>query len=146
VAWTLWALGNSVETVAGFVGHRNPRVTQDVYIAMSRAQQRQLVNCPWLPRAMGESVVQQGRAMAEAICSPFGSRDGRTFPTLEFQTGLSVPAAPHAHAHAPKRPPPPKKKASRAALVALVHQYLQQDGVTTSATPVVAASEASSGT
>ena len=30
VAWTLAALGNSVESVAGFVGHRNSQVTQDV--------------------------------------------------------------------------------------------------------------------
>ena len=89
------ALGNSVEQVAGFVGHRNPhsrhtsgvclhpyQLTQDVYIAMTRSQRRQMVDCPWLRDAPlhGPSIQREGQAMAEAICSPFGSADGRTFP------------------------------------------------------------------
>lgn len=88
MAWTLCALGNTIETVAGFVGHRNPQVTQDVYIAMSQSQRRQMVDCPWLRDvnlvATGPTVREEGRAMAVAICSPFGSADGRTFPTIEF--------------------------------------------------------------
>jgi hypothetical protein len=88
VAWTLCALGNTIETVAGFVGHRNPQVTQDVYIAMSQSQRRQMVDCPWLRDvnvvAAGPTVREEGRAMAVAICSPFGSADGRTFPTIQF--------------------------------------------------------------
>lgn len=44
VAWTLHALGNSVERVAGFVGHKSPQVTSQVYIALTEAQQRALVH------------------------------------------------------------------------------------------------------
>ena len=98
-AWTLYALGNSLDSVAGFVGHRNSQVTQDVYIAMSHAQRRQMVDCPWLRDVpvRGPTVQEQGRAMAEAICSPFGSADGRTFPRLDFDTRpVPPPAAPPA--------------------------------------------------
>jgi integrase len=84
VAWTLHALGNSVENVAGFVGHRSPQVTSQVYIALTRAQQRALVDCPWLnasrSRETRQSMRHEAMEMALAICSPFGSVDGRTFP------------------------------------------------------------------
>jgi desulfoferrodoxin (superoxide reductase-like protein) len=84
VAWTLHALGNSVERVAGFVGHRSPQVTSRVYIALTQAQQRALVDCPWLGATKtGDArrrMRQEAEEMARAICSPFGSTDGRTFP------------------------------------------------------------------
>ena len=53
---------------------------------MTRAQRRQMVDCPWLRDAppRGPSVREQGEAMASAICSPFGSVDGCTFPCLSF--------------------------------------------------------------
>lgn len=38
VAWTLSALGNKLEQIADFVGHRSMQVTKDVYIAMESAQ------------------------------------------------------------------------------------------------------------
>ena len=60
---------------------------------MSHAQRRQLVDCPWLPPPEGPTVREQGEAMAQAICSPFGSADGRTFPTLAFDRHPSTPPA-----------------------------------------------------
>lgn len=90
---TLYALGNSVDSVAGFVGHRNSQVTSEVYIAMSRTQHRQMLDVPWL-RDLGDggALRREAEACAAAICSPFGSADGRTFPTLEFP-----PPAGHHH-------------------------------------------------
>ena len=85
VAWTLHALGNSVDRVAGFVGHKSPQVTSQVYIALTQTQQRALVDCPWLNTKTTGDARQQMRAEAEqmalAIGSPFGSVDGRTFPS-----------------------------------------------------------------
>jgi hypothetical protein len=116
VAWTLCALGNSVDAVAGFVGHRNSQVMNDVYIAMSQAQRREMVNCPWLRGASaamgsgGSSVREQGIAMAEAICSPFGSEDGRTFPDLRLL---------------PEPGPEPPTRSGR--LIELLQRVLQAD-------------------
>ena len=85
VAWTLHALGNSIDRVAGFVGHRSPQVTSQVYIALTQAQQRALVDCPWLDASTAGDARRRMRReaedMARAICSPFGSVDGRTFPS-----------------------------------------------------------------
>lgn len=58
---------------------------------MTQAQRRQMVDCPWLRdiHSCGEgapSVRELGEAMAQAICSPFGSTDGKTFPVLDFDT------------------------------------------------------------
>lgn len=106
VSFALYALGNTVDQVAGFVGHRNPQVTLDVYIALSGSQRRGLVRCPWLHQDAqggadgadpGASLRALGRALAEAIASPFGSPDGRTFPTL----GAIKPGPPP-----PPTPPP----------------------------------------
>ena len=66
------------------MGHRNPQVTNDVYIAMSHSQRRQMVDCPWLrglARSVQDDIRAQGQATALAICSPFGSPDGKTFPS-----------------------------------------------------------------
>lgn len=126
------ALGNSVESVAGFVGHRNAQVTNDVYIAMSRAQRRQMVDCPWLRDvhgaggAAGPTLREQGRAMAEAICSPFGSEDGRTFPTLRFSNSNHHPSSPAASGETSnntKRGHHQRRKK----LLALVQQCLAED-------------------
>lgn len=118
------ALGNSVEQVAGFVGHRNPQVTQDVYIAMTQAQRRQMLDCPWLtpttPDAPG--VREEGRAMAAAICSPFGSPDGRTFPRLRFAAARLATEARQRPAPAGAEGEPPVKR--RGGLVDLVRRYL----------------------
>ena len=86
VAWTLYALGNSVDSVAGFVGHRSSAVTNDVYIAMTRSQRQQMMDVPWLRGVTTDTVRRQGEECARAICSPFGSVDGRTFPDLTFDT------------------------------------------------------------
>ena len=125
VAWTLCALGNTVEAVAGFVGHRNPRVTQDVYIAMTGAQRQELLACPWLAAGEGaggsgirsgcdplrtpQPAAEQGLAMAEAICSPFGSADGRTFPRLQQDWGR------------------PRAPTNRSRLRELVRQFMRED-------------------
>ena len=54
-----------------------------MYVAMTQAQRRQLVHCPWLSeQPPGPTVRDLGRETAQAICSPFGSPDGRTFPDL----------------------------------------------------------------
>lgn len=85
------------ESVAGFVGHRNPKVTSDVYIAMSQSQRRQMVDCPWLrglPKPE-DDVRARGRETALAIGSPFGSADGRTFPT-ELPQRAAAPTTEHA--------------------------------------------------
>lgn len=124
VAWTLCALGNTVEAVAGFVGHRNPRVTQDVYIAMTGAQRQQLLACPWLAAGdhgggsgirsgcdvgTPQPAAEQGLAMAEAICSPFGSADGQTFPCLQRDGGK------------------PRAPTNRTRLRELVRQFMRED-------------------
>ena len=56
---------------------------------MTQRQKRQMVDCPWLlglPRPL-DSVRAQGEETALAICSPYGSLDGRTFPTVLLQMG-----------------------------------------------------------
>lgn len=70
---------------------------------MTQAQRRQLVDCPWLRRRGhddpsapfdgaaadddDECLRRQGRETAAAICSPFGSADGRTFPSPDVVCG-----------------------------------------------------------
>lgn len=116
------------------MGHRNPQVTQDVYIAMTHAQRRQMVDCPWLrhqQQAAEEDVLAQGRAMATAICSPFGSADGRTFPTLCFETSRPTvtqqqqQATTVAAVCVEHDGPRPKK---RRRLLDLMDQYLREEG------------------
>ena len=115
VAWTLHALGNSVERVAGFVGHRSPQVTSQVYIALTQAQQRALVDCPWLDATKtGDArrrMRREAEEMARAICSPFGSADGRTFP-VQAPSEL-------AHDH--------PRKGTVKALGRMARAYLQRD-------------------
>jgi hypothetical protein len=87
-----------VERVAGFVGHKSPQVTSQVYIALTQTQQRALVDCPWLNARSTVDARQQLRAEAEqmalAISSPFGSADGRTFPVAHRpSTKVSSPDA-----------------------------------------------------
>lgn len=59
----------------------------------------------------GPTVRDQGRAMAQAICSPFGSPDGRTFPELTF----SDDGQPR-----PSIEPPSKRRR----LMEMIEQYL----------------------
>lgn len=88
VAWTLSALGNRLEDVADFVGHKSPSITKEVYIAMEAAHQRARMTCPWLeddPTAPGGGDAKarlQALALelASALAGPFTSLDGRTFP------------------------------------------------------------------
>lgn len=123
------------------MGHRSAQTTEQVYIALSRAQRRQLVDAPWLrdrgaPSA-AETLRRQGEECAAAICSPFGSADGRTFPTLRFDRSAAGAAAD------PPRPPtttttltgdgegplPPSKRQRRQererALCDLVRRYIE---------------------
>lgn len=45
----------------------------------TRAEQRQMMHVPWLG-AGGNDVHRRAAENACAMCSPFGSEDGRTFP------------------------------------------------------------------
>ncbi len=83
VCWTLSALGNKLEEVADFAGHRSPTVTNQVYIAMEEAQKRSRMDIPWLEtdgRTGTEHLQGLALELAGAIAGPFASDDGRTFP------------------------------------------------------------------
>lgn len=91
---TLYALGNPIESVARFLGHRNTQVTAEVYTAMSGAQRRQMLDIPWLrDRPEQGALREEAEALACALCSPFASADGRTFPRLVFGPTRSHPNA-----------------------------------------------------
>jgi integrase len=83
VFWTLSALGNKLEEVADFAGHRSPAVTNKVYIAMEEAVKRSRMNIPWLEtdgRTGTERLQDVALELAGAIAGPFASEDRRTFP------------------------------------------------------------------
>lgn len=83
VCWTLSALGNKLEAIADFAGHRSPMVTNQVYIAMEEAQKRSRMDIPWLEtdgRTGTERLQDIALELAGAIAGPFASNDGRTFP------------------------------------------------------------------
>ena len=83
VCWTLSALGNKLEQVADFAGHRSTAVTDQVYIAMEEAQKRSRMDIPWLDtdgRTGAERLQEIALELASAIAGPFASEDGRTFP------------------------------------------------------------------
>ena len=83
VCWTLSALGNKLEEISDFAGHRSTSVTNDVYIAMDEAQKRSRMDIPWLEtdgRSGAERLQDTALELAAAIAGPFASEDGRTFP------------------------------------------------------------------
>lgn len=83
VCWTLSALGNKLEEVADFAGHRSTSVTKHVYIAMEEAQKRSRMDIPWLgtDQVSGADRLQLiALELAGAIAGPFASPDGRSFP------------------------------------------------------------------
>lgn len=93
VAWTLAALGNSVEDIAIFMGHKNPQVTRDIYIAMSRSQTMSRMNCPWIKASSDECGIKLqnlGYELASALASPFASEDQKTFPCFQSSPGNSA--------------------------------------------------------
>lgn len=79
-----------MDSVARFMGHRNPQTTAEVYVAMSEREHRQTMIVPWLRRSAtgggadeddDEDVRRRAIDIACALCGPFGSDDGRTFPS-----------------------------------------------------------------
>ena len=83
VCWTLSAMGNKLEEIADFAGHRSTAVTSQVYIAMDEAQKRSRMDIPWLEtdgRTGAERLQDLALELAGAIAGPFASDDGRTFP------------------------------------------------------------------
>jgi hypothetical protein len=86
VAWTLGALGNELQNVADFVGHRSTQVTKDVYIAMNQAQTRSRMFIPWLGDAANrtDQLKETALELAQALAGPFASVDGRTFPVYRL--------------------------------------------------------------
>lgn len=83
VCWTLSALGNKLDEVADFAGHRSVAVTQSVYIAMNEAQKRSRMNIPWMEAdevSEADRLMAAALELAESIAGPFASSDGRTFP------------------------------------------------------------------
>lgn len=83
VCWTLSALGNKLDEIADFAGHRSTAVTQSIYIAMEEAQKRSRMNIPWLEndqQSSAERLQAIAFELAGAIAGPFASEDGKTFP------------------------------------------------------------------
>lgn len=106
VAWTLSALGNKLEHIADFVGHRSTQVTNDVYIAMQEAEKRHRMDIPWLntdAASAQERLQATALELASALAGPFASADGRTFPKYQrptpsrtaTQVRFTVPEAVH---------------------------------------------------
>jgi hypothetical protein len=91
--WTLSALGNKLEMIADFAGHRSTAVTNDVYIAMDAAQKRSRMDIPWLETdgLTGEARLKEiALELAGAIAGPFGSADGRTFPNYRTRRRVTI--------------------------------------------------------
>ena len=107
VCWTLSALGNKLEQVADFAGHRSPTVTNQVYIAMEEAQKRSCMHIPWLEsdgRTGTERLQEIAFELAAAIAGPFASVDGRTFPTYRRRAEEPPPPRPRVTVVEPPRP------------------------------------------
>lgn len=83
VCWTLSALGNTMDSVSKFAGHRSSDVTRNVYVAMEEALNESCMNTPWTDLD-GESgkkqLIRTAIELASAIASPFTSSDMQTFP------------------------------------------------------------------
>lgn len=93
VCWTLSAIGNKLNDIAVFAGHRNVNVTNDVYIAMEEAQKRSRMDIPWLERngrRDAEQLQEMALELAGAIAGPFASVDGRTFPDYKCSRQQSM--------------------------------------------------------
>lgn len=88
VAWTLNALGNSIEDISKTLGHKDPKVTAEVYVAMTQQERMGRMTCPWAGtqgHPPAEVMKERGLELASALASPFLSADGKTFPVFRAE-------------------------------------------------------------
>lgn len=85
VIWTLWALGNPLEHIAEFAHHNCTTTTMKQYIKPTDEERSAAINIPWIQTGKPpRTVFERAQALSVALASPFGSKDGKTFPDLVF--------------------------------------------------------------